>query len=304
MFSLLRYPPSPGLISFVNRRAGDFDLILGHMVPYGTVTLAARAARRHGRRLVLLPLMHVDDDFYHWNSYYRAFKQADLILANSQYAVDHLYRPLGANAVAIGPGVDPSEFDAARVSGARFRQAHGLHGIPLVLYVGRKSLLKRYDLLIEAVDLVNRQLPCKLVIVGPDEDRVPITSPHVIALGPVSRSDLIDAYDACDVFGMMSESESFGMVFLEAWMRKKPVIGNRRCGPVATLIEDGMNGYLCETAAQCADRIAGLLRDPSHARAMGENGYRTVLERFTWDQIGKRVLSHYRTLLDLSRAGC
>lgn len=297
LFTALRYPPSPGLISFVNRHANQYDLILGHMVPFGTVNVAAGAAKRHARPLALLPLAHVDDDFYHWNSYYRVFKQADLILANSQYAVDQFYRRLGANAVAVGPGVDRADFEASTVSGGRFRRKYGLPEIPLILYVGRKSFLKRYDLLVRAVDLVNRDVRCKLVIIGADEDRVPITSPNVSVIGPLTRPDLIDAYDACDVFGLMSESESFGMVFLEAWMRRKPVIGNRRCGAVASLIEDGVDGYLCDDEWDCADRIKALLANPPQARILGENGYRKVIGRFTWDQIGKRVFDLYEDLL-------
>lgn len=296
-FTALRYPPSPGLISFVNRRASQYDLILGHMAPFGTVNLAAGAARRYARPLALLPLAHVDDDFYHWNSYYRAFKQADLVLANSQYAVDQFYHRLGANAVAVGPGVDRADFEASAVSGRRFRQKHDLEEVPLILYVGRKSFLKRYDLLVKAVDLVNRDHPCKMMIIGLDEDQVSIASPNVLGLGPLPRADLIDAYDACDVFGMMSESESFGMVFLEAWMRRKPVIGNRRCGPVASLIEDGVDGYLCEDELECAERIRTLLADPSQARILGENGYRKVVGRFTWDQIGKQVFGLYSAVL-------
>jgi glycosyltransferase involved in cell wall biosynthesis len=267
------------------------------MVPFGTINLAAGAAKRHGRPIVLLPLAHVDDDFYHWKSYYRAFEQADLILATSKYAADHFYHRLGAHAVPVGAGVDSAEFEAPGVSGSRFRQKYDLQDVPLILFVGRKSLLKRYDILVKAIDLINHQYPCKLLIIGPEEDHLPIGSPNVLVLGPLARQDLIDAYDACDVFGMMSESESFGMVFLEAWMRRKPVIGNRRCGAVASLIEDGVDGFLCNNELDCAERIRDLLASPSRARAMGENGYRKTIERFTWDQIGRRVLALYEDLL-------
>ena len=99
------------------------------------------------------------------------------------------------------------------------------------------------------------------------------------------------------MFGLMSESESFGMVFLEAWMRRKPVIGNRRCGAVASLIEDGVDGFLCLDERDCADRIKVLLANPSQATSMGENGYRKVIGGFTWDQIGKKVLALYENVL-------
>lgn len=296
-FTILRYPPSPGLISFVNTQASDYDLIVGHNVPFGTINLAVDAAKRRARPVVLVPLSHVDDDFYHWSSYYQAFRQADLILAISQYAAEQFYDRLGTKAVTVGAGVDRAEFEASVISGARFRQKYNLQDIPMVLFVGRKSFLKRYDLLVKAVDAVNADCPCKLVIIGPDEDHISIDSRNVLVLGSLNRSDVIDAYDACDVFGLMSESESFGMVFLEAWMRRKPVIGNKRCGPVASLIKDGVDGYLCQDEYDCAGRIKSLLTNPFIAKTLGENGYQKVVERFTWDQIGKQVFALYGDLL-------
>ena len=55
-------------------------------------------------------------------------------------------------------------------------------------------------------------------------------SENVVYLGPRERPAVVDAFRAADVFAMMSESESFGMVFLEAWMAGTPVVGDRRQG--------------------------------------------------------------------------
>ena len=64
-------------------------------------------------------------------------------------------------------------------------------------------------------------------------------------------------------------------------MRRKPVIKNRQCGAVASLIEDEVDGFLCNNELDCAERIRNLLTSPSQARAMGENDYRKTIERFT-----------------------
>ncbi len=46
-----------------------------------------------------------------------------------------------------------------------------------------------------------------------------------------------------------------------------------------------------------AKAIRTLLDDPERARAMGENGYRAVMERFNWQQEERKLLELYRELL-------
>src|SRR5207247_834428 len=153
--------------------------------------------------------------------YYRAFRRAAAVLAFSP-AQKAFFESLGARAEVIGGGgVDPAEFEGRPESADAFRQRFGIEKIPLILFVGRKAASKRYDLLVQAVDFLNSHLACKLVIVGPDEDGQPIASANVVYLGRQERGAVVEAYRAADVFAMMSESESFGMVFLEAWMAKK-----------------------------------------------------------------------------------
>jgi phosphatidylinositol alpha-1,6-mannosyltransferase len=87
------------------------------------------------------------------------------------------------------------------------------------------------------------------------------------------------------------------MVFLEAWMRGKPVIGNAACRPVASLIKDGEDGFLCTSMEQIADRLSKLLNDPVLAKTMGETGKAKVLQRYTWAEVGRRVHAVYLDLI-------
>jgi len=155
--------------------------------------------------------------------------------------------------------------------------------------------------LIKAVDLLNEHLPCRLVMIGPDEDGLPISSTNVVYLGRQERSVVLAAYHAADVFAMMSESESFGIVFLEAWMARKPVVGSRGCAAVADLIADGKDGFLCADELECAERIAELLLDRRLAAQLGNAGYEKVMTGYTWDAIGGKVAALYDTLAGAAR---
>ncbi|WP_342679603.1 glycosyltransferase family 4 protein [Methanofollis sp. UBA420] len=251
--------------------------------------------------LVVLPEMHIDDEFYHWSHYYDQLKQADLVLANSMYSKNELFDRIGAKSVCLGPGIDDTVFLSPDVDGGRFREKYGFEDKQIILTVSRKSPSKRYDMLISAMASLHQDYPdAHLVMIGPDEDRVPIDAAGVTYLGKAPETDLVDAYDACDTFAMMSESESFGMVFCEAWSRKKPVIGNRYCGAVASLIEDHVNGCLCGNVSDIESSIRLFLDDKTKACQFGSRGYQKAISNYTWPIISERLKSYYEDLIDMN----
>ena len=96
---------------------------------------------------------------------------------------------------------------------------------------------------------------------------------------------------------MMSESESFGMVFCEAWSRQKPVIGNRNCGAVATLIDDEQDGLLCSDKKELNLAIIRLLTDKKTSARFGDRGYQKVIKNYTWAGIADRIFKCYNKLI-------
>src|SRR5262249_3416463 len=272
-FGLLRAPLAPGMLWDLERKIAAYDVVLAQMTPYTTVNYAVYFGRKHGVPVVLLPHFHVDDDFYHLRHYYRAFRGAAAVLAASDVQ-RAFFDGLGASSTLVGGGgVDPAEFRDADGAVGAFRKRVGVDGLPLILCVGRKSGSKRYDVLIRAVNILNEYLPCRLVMIGPDDDHRPVVSPNVVYLGRQDRSVVLAAYQAGGCFAMLSESESFGIVFLEAWMARKPVVGSRECAAVADLIADGKDGFLCGDELECAERLAELILDRRLADQLGNAGH-------------------------------
>ena len=295
LFDQLRGPRCPGMIRFLEENFKKYDWVIGGVLPFSNLASVMEVRRRHPFRLALLPLFHVDDDFYYWSHYLDVLRRADVCLANSWFSSKYFYPTIGAKWINAGAGVDESIFRGPDISGERFRKRFGFDASEkIVLSVGRKSGSKQYRVIIKAVDSIQEQAPCRLVLVGPDEDHQPITSPHCSYLGALSQSDLLDAYDACDVFCLMSESESFGMVFLEAWMREKPVIGNRNCGPVAILIKEGVNGLLASNRAELEENLVTLLHDSDTRKRFGQLGLEQASTNHTWNVIAKRILEHFQ----------
>lgn len=275
-----------------------YDILLVSFAPLALIWQMTCIARIFRKPVVILALFHPDDVYYHLNLFYQCFAMADAILAQTPYSTE-LFRCIspGSRPLQVGAGIDDKAFTDPEISGERFRAKHDLVNLKLVLFVGRKEPNKQYDLAVQAVDLIAHQ-SIRLVLIGEDVDGKAILSPNVIYLGKVSRQDLVDAYDACDIFLLPSVYESFGIVFLEAWMRKKPVIGNVLCHPVASIIRDGIDGYLCRDPHEIADRITTLISDPALAERLGEAGYQKVMQLYTWDVIGRKVFDLYGRIAD------
>lgn len=110
-------------------------------------------------------------------------------------------------------------------------------------------------------------------------------------LGCLDDESLDSLYEQCHVFVMPSKGEGFGIVFLEAWKHKLPVIAGNRDASVE-VIQHGVNGLLVapDSSEEIGAAILSLLRDENRRRTLGEAGYRTVGEKYTHQ--------HFRDALD------
>jgi glycosyltransferase involved in cell wall biosynthesis len=103
---------------------------------------------------------------------------------------------------------------------------------------------------------------------------------------------------ASDLLVLPSADESFGIVFLEAWACGKPVIG-AGVGPVASLIDDGIDGLLYDypQPESLAQALITLLRSPAMRVQLGEAGRQKVLATYTWEKVADQVRATYVTVI-------
>lgn len=99
--------------------------------------------------------------------------------------------------------------------------------------------------------------------------------------GRVTDQELQEMYQQADIFVMPSEKEGFGIVFLEAWQRKVPVI----CGSEDAsheVITNGIDGYAVHhnDIITLSDKIIYLLTHPEIATKMGMEGYKKVEQKY------------------------
>jgi len=95
--------------------------------------------------------------------------------------------------------------------------------------------------------------------------------------------------------------EAFGMFMLEAWAHGVPVV-QPRTGAFPEVIEAGGGGVIYDpnTASALPDALEALLLDPAKASALGAQGHRSLMERYTIERMARDMAALYSTLVESS----
>ena len=181
----------------------------------------------------------------------------------------------------------------------------------VILTVGRWAANERYkgmDTLISALPrLLHEWTDLELVIVGEGDDQSWLehiadgcgVRRHVHFMSGLSAAELSACYAACEIFALPSRAEGFGLVYLEAMARGKPVIGGAH-GGAPEVIEDRKTGYLVPHGdiPLLATSIETLLANPAMAREMGARGRERVTRDFRFNAFAKSLKKILRELCE------
>lgn len=281
--------------------------------PFDSLVYAAfRFAQKRRIPFIITPFTHLGEPrdeivrkYYTMQHQIAIMKRSDKVIVQTQIEQNYLAKrgvPY-AKMLKVGVGVNVEEVLGG--SGPRFREKYNVKN-PIVFQLGAQAYDKGSQHTIEAMrQLWERGYDASLILAGPPMDhflRYFEALPDEVRrkchfLGFISDEDKRDLLDAGDVFVMPSRTDSFGIVYLESWLYKKPVIG-ALAGGVPEVISHGEDGYLVPfgDVARLADCIAVLLTDKELAQRFGEVGYRKVLMKHTWDKKYGVVSQVYREL--------
>jgi len=105
-----------------------------------------------------------------------------------------------------------------------------------------------------------------------------------------------------DVVIQKSIREGFGLTVSEALWKSRPVVAGR-VGGIVTQIEDGVTGWLVDSAAACADACCQVLSDPPAARERAVRGKEVVRVRFLMPRLLHDWLALFNRLSGDEAAG-
>src|ERR671922_2055091 len=158
-----------------------------------------------------------------------------------------------------------------------------------------------YDLITIALRLLKRYDHLLFLMIGEGPLRKKLESKvnelnlaqYFLFTGQVSRGTVLDLLDKSDIFVLPSPREAFGIVILEAFLKKVPVVARNYSG-VSDLITHGETGLLADDDEQMARYIEELIDRPELAASLSAAAHQE-LHRYRWQDIAKRVEEVYRT---------
>ncbi len=275
------------------------DLVNSANIAFESMIAAAGAyAAKRDLPHVVTPFMHFGDPddprvrrYYTMPHQIELLRRADALMVLTNVESDFLETQgiVPERIHVVGAGID-----IGAVTGGDGRAARSRLGIdgPLVLALGAAAFDKGTVHLIQAISRLNHSgTDVHLVIAGPVLSEIDALMRTLSAanrrsvhlLGFVSDGERRDLLAACDLLALPSRTESFGLVFMEAWANDKPVIG-ARAGAIPAVVRDGEDGILVKfgNVAELAEAITILVRSPELRLRMGTAGRTRVVDESVW----------------------
>lgn len=227
----------------------------------------------------------------------RALRQADAVLAISDYTRDELIRRNELTPAKVK--LFPCALDPYWTANAADEQQQEPPLLLTVSRLTRSDAYKGIDSVIESLPKVIRE--CGAVdyrVVGSGDDLPRLralaerlgVADYVTFTGRLGDEALQQLYRRASVFVLPSEGEGFGIVFLEAMAYGKAIIGGAHCG-TPSVVADGETGLLVKRSdtEALASAIIRLLQDRELRRQLGRAGQQRLLDNFVFARFEEKL---------------
>lgn len=223
----------------------------------------------------------------------KEYEEADFIVVPSEFARDSfLSQGVDAEKLIVIPyGVDTRMFRPQEKQDKTFR----------ILFVGAVSIEKGVHYLLQAVSELKLK-DSEVLLIG----RINTLMKSILAqyrdmfehINYVPQQKLRQYYANASVFVLPSLHEGSALVTYEAMACGLPLIVTRNAGSV---MKDGIHGFIVPVGDVEAikEKILYLYEHEEERIAMGHAAREYVVENFTWDHYGERVVRAYQTILGL-----
>jgi glycosyltransferase involved in cell wall biosynthesis len=261
------------------------DIIL-QFVGSAHTGIAALYARRHGCKLIwrVTSDRSVEPETASWSQPHlrleRLFlnfgiRNASLILAQTEYQRAAIAAAFPGAPVQVLPNFHPTAPDCGRI-GAVMKQ---------VTWIANLKPLKNPSAFVRLARRFASRTDVRFVMVGDAADADPWTkdqlaeiaaTPNLEYRGAVSQAEVNTLLEHTDLLVNTSDYEGFSNTFIQAWMRRVPVV-SLRVDPDRLLSRGGL-GAVTGTEDSLFGCVAVLLDDPEKCSAIGARARRYALE--------------------------
>ncbi|CAN5477763.1 N-acetyl-alpha-D-glucosaminyl L-malate synthase BshA [soil metagenome] len=315
----VNYPVLPGdlmgiaIAGITASVAQDYDLDIVHAhyaIPHAISAWIARVASPNARFKVVTTLHGTDitligkaPSFFPIAKF--AMENSDAVTTVSNWLKEETYKEFGiTKEIHVIPNfVDEKKFMRGRV-GCK-KSYYAPNGEKIMMHISNFRAVKRIPDVLRVFDLVQKQIPAKLIMIGdgPERDVATVLArelrimQHVHFLG---KQEFIENFLSCsDVMIFPSEYESFGLAALEAMASENAVITSNG-GGLPDLITHGVDGYMANVGdvEAMAKYAVEILSDDVKRREMGRKARETALSKYHPDQIVPIYERLYESVID------
>jgi len=204
------------------------------------------------------------------------------------------FKNVNQNKVYIPNGIDISKFEKVKVKKANY---------PKILWVGRFDPVKRVDILLQAMKIIEKKLTeARLTLVGygQEENKLKeivkrLNLRNIDFVGMKEGEDLIREYKSSHVFVLTSVSEGQPISILEAIAARIPIVASNIGGipelisnKIGILVPFGDSRILAEAIVSALAR-----KDFSFTQS-----YQNLKRHHSWDMIAHKTLAAYNNLFN------
>lgn len=245
--------------------------------------------------------------------YLRAFlKHCHFVFAPTQGMKDYLVEvcKLYPERIGILPtGIEDANFQVQEEETAKIREQYQSQNMPLLITVSRMAQEKNVEFLLKSLALFKRRWgkPFRMLMIGdgPDRETYERTAAdlglaeEIRFTGKIPNQEIAPYFAAADGFLFASKTETQGIVILEAFAGKTPVIAVEASG-VKDIVKSGCNGILTEEdTEQFAGELASFLENGQIRKRMEVCAGQSALA-YREEAVALRAVHYYNSVINLT----
>ena len=170
-----------------------------------------------------------------------------------------------------------------------------------ILFAGRQEARKGLHVLLRAWPEIRRRTGARLRIVGADPlavrlllTRERVSDDGIDILGFLSQEELTaELLRAKALVAPSLGGESFGMVLTRAYACATPVVASDIDGYREVMTKEAAVSFQAGDERALTEVVVNLLEDEPRRAALGQGARRLAVERYSWDDIGRRLVEIY-----------
>jgi len=235
----------------------------------------------------------------------RIFSQkCDAIIAPTNSAKEYLANiGVSRDKTVLPTGIDFDFYDNIDLNKVELiNKKYKVQNEVILCSVSRLTEEKNIYFLLKGIKRIkdNTKVAFKCIIIGdgPEKENILKTiedqglKDTVILVGSVSPEEVCQYYMASDIFVFSSQSETQGMVILEAMAGRCPVVAIRSSG-IDDIIHNGYNGFKTKADLDLwSEKVIYLIEHPKILKEMSENAY-DFSNKFSIDAMAETIVEVY-----------